>query len=170
MHSNRNEKEWKMKAQEQIVGQQMKPEEETVGLCITGSKVQVDRVFKNSLWQQVSTDEEYGGIVEQLQDPAQPDELVHQLKNKYKIKQGILKVHQEEQNQTYQYYQMVIPDDHGIKMQVLKEIHCVPYSGHPGSVRTLDLVKQNFYWKQMNQDVRDFVIHCPVCQTENSSH
>ena len=44
----------------------MEQEEQTIALCITGSKVQVDRAFRDSLWQQVSTEEEYGGIVEQL--------------------------------------------------------------------------------------------------------
>ena len=30
--------------------------------------------------------------------------------------------------------------------------------------------KAEFYWKQMSQDVRDFVIYYPVCQMETSSH
>ena len=55
-------------------------------------------------------------------------------------------------------------------MQILTEIHCVPYSGHPGYIRTLELTKQNFYWPQMSQDVRDFVMDCPVCQIEKTSH
>ena len=148
----------------------MEQNEETAALCITESRVQVDRGFRNSLWQQVVADEEYGAIVDQLQDPAEPKEISDQWKNKYRIKQGVLKIHQEDQNKMYQYWRTVIPDHHQIKMQVLKEIHCVPYSGHPGYVRTLDLAKQHFYWKQMSQDERDFVIHCPVCQTEKSSH
>ena len=50
LYSNRNENKRRMKAQEQIVGQQMKQEEEIATLCITRSKVQFDRVFRNSLW------------------------------------------------------------------------------------------------------------------------
>ena len=126
LYSNRNENERRQKAQEQIAGQQFCKEEQTAALCIIGSKVQIDRAFKDALWQQVSTDEEYGGIVEQLQDPAQPDEIIDQSK-KYKIKQDILKIHQEDQNNMYQYWRTVIPEEHGIKIQVLKEIHCVPY-------------------------------------------
>ena len=171
LYNMRNEEERRMRAREQILGgQPMEQNEETAALCITESRVQVDRGFKNSLWQQVVTDEEYGAIVNQLQHPAKPNEIPDQWKNKYRIKQGVLKIHQEEQNKMYQYWRSVIPDHHQTKMQVLKEIHCVPYSGHPGYVRTLDLAKQHFYWKQMSQDVRDFVIHCPVCQTEKSSH
>ena len=61
----------------------------------------MNRAFRDSLWQQVSTNEEYGGIVEQLQDPAKPNEILDQWKNKYKIKQGVLKIHQDDQNKTY---------------------------------------------------------------------
>ena len=71
-------------------------------------------------------------------------------------------MHQEEQNQAYKYWRTVLPDNHDIKMQVLRELHCVPYSGHPGYNRTLELAKQNFYWQHMSQDVREFVINCPV--------
>ena len=54
-----------MRAREQILGgQQVEQNEETAGLCITKSRVQVDRGFRNSLWQQVVTDEEYGAIVD----------------------------------------------------------------------------------------------------------
>ena len=76
-----------MKAREQILGsQQMEQKERTAALCITESKVQVDRVFRNYLWQQVLTDEEYGAIIEQLQDLAKPNEIFDQWKNKYRIK------------------------------------------------------------------------------------
>ena len=52
----------------------------------------------------------------------------------------------------------------------MKELHCVPYSGHPGFACTLEVIRTSFYWKHMNQDVRAFIIDCPVCQTEKSSH
>ena len=86
------------------------------------------------------------------------------------MKQSVLKIHCEDQKSTYSYWRTVIPVQHGIKMQILTEIHCVPYSGHPGYIRTLELTKQNFYWPQMSQDVRDFVMDCPVCQIEKTSH
>ena len=60
LYSNRNENERRRKAQEHITGQQFWKEEQTAALCIIGSKVQIDRAFKDSLRQQVSTDEEYG--------------------------------------------------------------------------------------------------------------
>ena len=42
----------------------------------------------------------------------------------------------------------------------------MPYSGHPGYNRTLEIARRNWYWKGMASEVRDFVLECPVCQEE----
>ena len=55
-------------------------------------------------------------------------------------------MHQEEQNIAYSYWRTVILDQQDIKMQILREIHYVLHSRHPGYTRMLQLVKQNFYW------------------------
>ena len=55
-------------------------------------------------------------------------------------------------------------------MQLLREIHAVPYAGHPGYTRTLEVTKQFFYWVNMTTEVRQFVLDCPVCQVEKGSH
>ena len=110
------------------------------------SKVKLNQGFKNSLQQQVSEDEEYTEIMQQLQDLAQAKEITDQSQHKFHIKEGVLKVHQEEQNKTYNYWRTVILDNQELKMQILRELHCVPYFGHPGYNRTLELAKQNFYW------------------------
>ena len=79
-------------------------------------------------------------------------------------------MHEDNQSSTYEYWRTVIPNDTELKKTVLKEMHCVPYSGHPGFARTLEVTRTSFYWKHMTQDVRAFVVDCPVCQTEKSSH
>ena len=53
---------------------------------------------------------------------------------------------------------------------ILRELHCVPYAGHLGFIRTLQIVKQFFYWTHMTVDVRGFVLDCPICQVEKGSH
>ena len=86
------------------------------------------------------------------------------------MKRGTLKMHEDGQPTTAEYWRTVVPNDENVKLQILRELHCVPYSGHPGFARTLEIVKQSFYWRHMSQDVRDFVINCPVCQMEKGSH
>ena len=34
----------------------------------------------------------------------------------------------------------------------------MPYSGHPGYGRTLEIARRNWYWKGMASEVRDFVL------------
>ena len=79
-------------------------------------------------------------------------------------------MHEDNQSTTYEYWRTVIPNDTELKKTVMKELHCVPYAGHPGFARTLEVIRTSFYWKHMTQDVRAFVVDCPVCQTEKSSH
>ena len=57
-----------------------------------------------------------------------------------------------------------------INQQILHEVHCIPYAGHPGFNRILDIVKQFFYWTHITPNVRQFVLDCPVCQIEKGSH
>ena len=63
-----------------------------------------------------------------------------------------------------------MPDDQEVKMKLLQEIHCVPYAGHPGFTRTLEITRRFFYWSHMTPEVRQFVLDCPVCQVEKGNH
>ena len=54
---------------------------------------------------------------------------------------GTLKIHEMRQPADYSYWRTIVPDDQGIKLELLREIHCVPYSGHPGFTRTLEVTR-----------------------------
>ena len=58
------EEERREKAQGQLLGQMN--EESYANMCIMGSSVKLDRAFRDSLLQQVSVDENYTKIVQQL--------------------------------------------------------------------------------------------------------
>ena len=127
LYSSR-EREQQERARGQLTGQQFCEESVVAILCTIESSVKLERGFKNLLRQQVSEDDEYEAIVQKLQDPAEPNEVQDQSQRKFRIKEGILKIHQEEQNTAYSYWRIVIPDQQDIKMQILREIRCVPYS------------------------------------------
>ena len=63
-----------------------------------------------------------------------------------------------------------MPNNQEIKIQLLRELHTVPYAGHPGYTRTLEVTRQFFYWVNMTTEVRQFVLDCPVCQVKKGSH
>ena len=67
------------------------------------------------------------------------------------------------------YWSIIVPDDQDIKTSILKELHCVPFAGHPGYMRRLQMAKRFFYWSHMTPDVRQFVLDYPVCQVEKGS-
>ena len=50
-----------------------------------------------------------------------------------------------------------------LKEEILSLSHCLPSSGHQGQDRTFNRCKQRFYWYNMLQDVRQFVVSCSIC-------
>ena len=63
-------------------------------------------------------------------------------------------------------WKIVIPDVQNLKKTLLQEMHSIPFAGHQGYQKTLARVQQHFWWPGHTLEVRDFVISCPVCQTE----
>ena len=52
----------------------------------------------------------------------------------------------------------------GLRQRVLQDAHDVGHSGHPGRDRTLARLRHRFFWPNMGEDVREYVLICPSCQ------
>ena len=89
---------------------------------------------------------------------------------KYRRRNGLLCIHQEDQSEDVEYWRVLIPDDAYCKNKILRELHSVLYSGHPGVQKTLATVRKGFYWKGQTGNVRIFASSYPVCQVEKSDH
>jgi hypothetical protein len=63
---------------------------------------------------------------------------------------------------------IVVPDHDNLRLQVLQECHDAPYAGHPGRDKTLQLVKQWFWWPTLTADVTQYVKTCDNCQRNKS--
>ena len=138
-------------------------------LAISESSIQIDMELRQRMMEKLRNEEQYSTILSRLNNPEEPNEV--QINDKtYRIKQGHLKVHVAQQGEQCNYWRTVVPNSQEIKIQLLKEIHAVPYAGHPGFTRTLEVTKQFFYWVNMTTEVRQFVLDCPVCQIEKGSH
>ena len=138
-------------------------------LAVSQSSVTIDCTMKQQMMNELRNDDQYSQIIQTLEDPNERNEVSVNDK-KYRIKQGVLKMHEERQSTAYSFWRTVVPNVQEIKLQLLRELHAVPYAGHPGYTRTLEIVKQFFYWVNMTTEVRDFVLDCPVCQVEKGSH
>ncbi|KAK3527495.1 hypothetical protein QTP86_023021, partial [Hemibagrus guttatus] len=53
--------------------------------------------------------------------------------------------------------------------QVMRWVHEVPSSGHPGTRRSAQLVSRRFWWPSLGSDVEDFVRQCATCAQARTS-
>ena len=73
-----------------------------------------------------------------------------------KLQQGILQQKIEDyklENDEIIMYRGIIyvPNSLELKNMILREIHKVPYAGHPGYQKTIAVVKSQYYWLGMNK-------------------
>ncbi|PLW35736.1 hypothetical protein PCANC_23696 [Puccinia coronata f. sp. avenae] len=57
-----------------------------------------------------------------------------------------------------------------LRSRVLKDLHDEATSGHPGSLKTLDLVTRTMYWPGVCKDVLSYVKSCFSCQQAKHSN
>ena len=48
--------------------------------------------------------------------------------------------------------------------------HDKPTKGHLGVYRTMELIKQRYWWKGMGKDIENYVKSYPACQVMKSDH
>ena len=131
------------------------------------SKIQLDDSIKNSLTSALQNEVPYSGVITQLQGGSRQVILNNLI---FKFLNSLLVVHDQKQDESLDFWRIVVPEDTEIKERIVQELHSTPYSAHPGIQRTIGRVRKSFYWKGMLGDVRQFVECCPVCQMEKSDH
>lgn len=57
----------------------------------------------------------------------------------------------------------IIHDDNE-KQIILNDFHILPTAGHSGIKRTQKTIKKRYFWKNINQDIENFIIKCEQCQ------
>ncbi|UYV70538.1 hypothetical protein LAZ67_7003442, partial [Cordylochernes scorpioides] len=48
--------------------------------------------------------------------------------------------------------------------EIMETAHDIPEAGHMGVAKTVHRIKQRFYWKGLEEDVRKYIRSCKVCQ------
>jgi hypothetical protein len=62
-----------------------------------------------------------------------------------------------------------IPDDHALIRQVLESEHNTKVAGHMGQDKTIELIRRNFWWPKMDEQIVDFVRSCAECQKDKAA-
>lgn len=137
-------------------------------LFISRSIISLDISFRQDIYQGIQSDYFYATILYELEDSEMRDIVRNNYK--YKIKNQVLYINQANQLNELEYWRIVVHDHNEIKTQIWNECHSVPYLHHPGVQRTLQRVRQKFFWKGQTGDVRVFVKSCPIYQTQKTDH
>ena len=58
-------------------------------------------------------------------------------------------------------YQMIVPED--MRLMIFENLHSAKTAGHFGRDRTIERIKQGYYWPGMNADVARWIKECDAC-------
>ena len=72
----------------------------------------------------------YSTILEQMDSTRSRE--VSRGRMKCRRRNGLLCTHQEDQSEHVEYWRAMIPDDTTCKYKIVRDLHSVPSSGHPG--------------------------------------
>lgn len=59
---------------------------------------------------------------------------------------------------------IVVPNNPNIRKMVFSETHATPIGGHSGQKKTLSRLSRNFYWKDMGEEIKQWIRECVICQ------
>ena len=117
-----------------------------------------DNPRDTSIQEMQSTDPFCRRIMKQLLNKTAPE---HELKTFF-INNGLL--YQYTSDHSKDFCALVIPKSW--KYMILVETH--DKMGHQGNNRTYSLIKQQYSWKGMAKDVKDYIQRCPTCHQEKA--
>ena len=113
-------------------------------LMIHRSGISIENYFRQELWEAQKEEEE---CVEILGDLTENKKEIMKNNETYRIKSELLLVHIDNQAEDVQYWRVAVPHNKEIKRKILNECHTFPYSAHPGVQRSLNKLRQKFFWK-----------------------
>ena len=76
----------------------------------------------------------------------------------------------EEDRVVYMEGRIYVPNNKKIKKEILKENHDSVDVGHPGQQRMLELLKRNYWWPGLKEDIKRYVQGCFKCQQNKVQH
>jgi hypothetical protein len=66
-------------------------------------------------------------------------------------------------NRIYYRDRLFAPPDDELRTQILYRTHSSGSAGHPGRIKTLELITRDYWWLRMSRDVEEYVKACELC-------
>ena len=63
-----------------------------------------------------------------------------------------------------------VPNNKKIREEILEENHNLVDVEHPGQQRMLELIKKNYWWPGIKEDVKKYIQECFKCQQNKIKH
>jgi hypothetical protein len=63
-----------------------------------------------------------------------------------------------------------VPNSQELRIMILKEMHNVPYVGHPGYQKTVATIKSHYFWPGMKKEIAEYIAKCMECQKVKVEH
>ncbi|PUZ76258.1 hypothetical protein GQ55_1G274800 [Panicum hallii var. hallii] len=63
-----------------------------------------------------------------------------------------------------------VPQDQGIRAEILDEAHNSKYAIHPGCTKMYQDLKDRFWWNDMRTDIAEFMAKCDICRRIKAEH
>ena len=65
---------------------------------------------------------------------------------------------------------LYVPNIPKVKLLILDEIHKTPYSGHPGYQNTITMLRKEYFWPNIKNEVDEYIARCLECQQVKTEH
>ena len=65
---------------------------------------------------------------------------------------------------------LYIPNIPKVKLLILNEIHKTPYSGQLGYQKTITMLRKDYFWSNMKNELAEYIARCFECQQVKTEH
>ena len=55
---------------------------------------------------------------------------------------------------------LYVPNVPEIKLLILNEVHKIPYSRHPGYQKAITMLRKDYFWPIMKNEVAEYIARC----------
>jgi hypothetical protein len=68
------------------------------------------------------------------------------------------------ENRIYYRNRLFISENTELKVQIIYRTHNSGAGGHPGGMKTTELVSKSYFWPKMTYDIQNYVKFCYFCK------
>jgi hypothetical protein len=73
------------------------------------------------------------------------------------------------ENRIYYKNRLFIPENTKLKVQIIYRTHNSKARGHPGRMKTTELVSKSYFWLKMTHDIQNYIKSCHLCKRVKAS-